>query len=102
MGSPLSGIRDHEAVPVAMHGEAPGDQVLASGSVFGESVAVAPGRDQASALHQRLQALGELAAIIAAQIHLADKLLVSGGVVRLPFNVPQNGLVGEHEISMRP
>ena len=51
----LSGIGDDEAVAVAMHGEPAGDQVLASRGVFGQGVAVAPGLDQARALHQRLQ-----------------------------------------------
>jgi hypothetical protein len=84
-----------------MHGKPPGYQVLASGSVLGESVSVAPRLDQACALHQRLQPLRKQAAIVAAQVQLAHQLLVSGGVVRLPFNVPQNGLIGKHDFSIR-
>ena len=96
-----SGIGDHETVAVAMHRQAAGDQVLARGGMFRQGVAVAPGLDQPSALHQRLQSFGELLPLLAAQIHLADELLVAGGVVRLAFDVPQDGLIGEHEISMR-
>ncbi len=93
---PLAGVGDDEAVAVAVHDEAARNQVLTGRGMFGQGVAVATGFDQASALDQRLQALGKLLALFAAQTHLADELLVSGGVVRLTFEVPQNGLIGEH------
>ena len=56
----LIGIGDDKAVAVAMHGEAAGDEVLASGGVGGEGVTVAAGLDEVGALHQRAQAFGEL------------------------------------------
>ncbi len=37
----LSRVRDDEAIAVAVHGQPPGDQVLASGGVLGQRVAVA-------------------------------------------------------------
>ena len=92
----LAGVGNDEAVAVAMHGQASGDEVLTGGGVLGESVAVAAGLDQASAFDQRLQAFGELLALVAAQAHLADELLESGRAVRLAFDVAQDGLVSEH------
>ncbi len=92
----LSRVRDDEAIAIAMHGEAARDEVLTGRGVVGKRVAVAPGFDEARALHQRLQAFGELLAFRAAQAHLAHELLVTGRVVRLAFDVAQNGLIGEH------
>ena len=89
-------IGNDEAVAVAMHGQASGDQVLVGGGVLGQGVAVAAGLDQPAALDQRLQALGKLLPLAAAQAHLADELLESGRVVRLAFDVAQDGLVSEH------
>ena len=84
-----------------MHREPSGDEVLASGGVLGQGVTIAAGFDQATALDQRCNPAGELPAILAAQVELADELLVSGGVVRLAFNVAQDGLVGEHDSRVR-
>ena len=98
-GTALVGIGDHEAIAIAMHGQAAGDQVLACGGVFREGIAIASGLDQPGALHQRLQAFGELLPLLAAQIHLADQLLVARGLVGLAFNMPQDGLIGEHVFS---
>ena len=92
----LPGIGDDEAVAVAMHGQASGDQVLLSGGVLREGIAIASGFDQAPAVDQRLQALGELLALAASQGHLADELLESRRAVRLAFDVAQDGLVSEH------
>ena len=97
----LPGIRDDEAVAVAMHGEAAGDEVLACGGVPGQRIAVAASLDQAAALDQRCNPAGELPAILATQVELADELLVSGRVVRLAFDVAQDGLVGEHGNTVR-
>ena len=91
----LARVGDDEAVAVAMHGQASGDQVLTGGGMLGEGVAVAAGFDQPPALHQRLQAFGELLPLVAAQAHLADELLVSGRAVRLAFDVAQDGLVSD-------
>ncbi len=63
----LSGVGNDEAVAVAVHGQASGDEVLVSGGVLGEGVAVARGFDQAPAFDQRLQPLGELLPLVAAQ-----------------------------------
>ena len=96
--SPLGGVGDDEAVAVAMHSQAAGDQVLASGGVLGQGVAISTSLDKAAALYQRLQEIGELLPLAAAQAHLADKLLESGRAVRLAFEVAQDGLVGDHVI----
>ena len=100
-GPPLVGIGDYEAVAVAMHGQTAGDQVLLCGGVFRQSVAVAPGLDQAGALHQSLQSFGELLPLLAAQVHLTNQLLVASRVVRLALDMPQDSLIGEHEVSTR-
>ena len=84
-----------------MHGEAAGDEVLAGGGVLGQRIAVAAGLDQAAALDQRCNPAGELPAILATQVELADELLVAGRVVRLAFDVAQDGLVGEHGNTVR-
>ena len=79
-----------------MHVQATGNQVQVRGGVFRQRVAIAAGFDQAAAVHQRLQALGQLLALAAPQAHLANQLLVSGGAMGLPFDVAQDGLVGNH------
>src|SRR5450755_2672390 len=96
-GAALVGIGNNEAVPITMHGEASGDQVLASSSVLGQGVAVAPGFNQASAFHQRLQSFCQLLTLLSPQVHLADQLLVARRAMRLPFNLPQDGLIGKHD-----
>ena len=50
-------------------------------------VMVAAGLDQASALDQRFQALGQLPPVFSPQAHLADELLVPRRVVWLAFDV---------------
>ncbi len=54
----LASIGDDEAIAVAMHRQASGDQVLMSGRMFGKRITVASGFDQPRALHQRLQPFG--------------------------------------------
>src|SRR5271165_2580581 len=95
-GAALAGVGDDEAVAVAVHRQASGDEVLAGGGVLGEGVAVTGGFDQAAGFDQRLQALGELLPLAAPQAHLADELLESGRAVGLAFDVAQDGLIGNH------
>ena len=96
-GAALPGVGDDEAVAVAVHGQASGDEVLVSGGVLGEGVAVARGFHQAAAFDQRLQPVGELLPLLAAQGHLADELLESGRAVRLAFDVAEDGGVSNHD-----
>ena len=96
-GAALPGIGDDEAITVAVHGQAPGDEILMGGSVLGEGVAVAPGFDQAPTFDQRLQSFGKLLPLVAAQGHLADQLLESGRTMRLAFDVAKDGGVSKHD-----
>ncbi len=86
-GAALGGVRHDEAVAVAMHAEAAGDEVLAGGGVLGQGVTVAAGLDEATALDQRFEALGKLLTLFTPQAHLAHELFVSGRVVWLAFDV---------------
>ncbi len=95
-GRPLIGIGDDEAVAVAVHGQAAGDEVLTGGGVLGQSVAVAAGFDELGTLHQGAQTLGELVSLLPAESHLTDKLFVARRMVGLALDVLENGLIGKH------
>ena len=96
----LSGIRDHEAVPVAMHGQASGDEILLR-RVLGQRETITTSLDQATAVHHRLQPFGELPPLVTTNAHFADELLVSRRAVRLALDVPKNGLVANQCVPSR-
>src|SRR5581483_9765885 len=64
--APLPGIWDDEAIAVAVHREASGDEVLVDSGVFGKRVTVTPGFDQACALDQSLKPFRKLLAFLTA------------------------------------
>ena len=76
----MADVRDYEAVAVAVHGQATGNQVLVRGGMLGRGITIAAGLDQAGTLHQRLQPFGELAPL------LARILVRPKGAVNRPVN----------------
>ena len=96
-GAALPRVGNDEAVTVAVHGQAPGDQVLMRGGMLGQGVAVASSFHQAPALDQGVQPVGKLLPLVATQGHLTDELLEPGRAVRLAFDVAEDGGVSEHE-----
>src|SRR5208282_4105167 len=89
---------DDEAKTIAVHGEAPGDQVLVRHGLR-QSVAVGVDLNQLSSGHQLLQTGIQLSASFAVQAEFADELFESGGTFGLAGNVIQDGGVREHGLS---
>jgi hypothetical protein len=76
----------HKAVAVAVHYQAPDDEVAIDG-FGGQRIAAALGLDEASAANQLFKQIVEAAAFSTAQAHFANELLVSGGVAGLSRDV---------------
>src|SRR5581483_9916689 len=82
--------RTHKSIAVAMNRKLAGNQILLGGS-RGERKAVAFGADKLAAIDQLLQAMLQIASVrAAAQAQLADKLLESGSLIRLPRDAREN------------
>ena len=88
-------IGDDEAEAIAMHAEAPGNQVFVRGGLR-ELVAVGVDRDELAALNQLVKMFVQLPSFFPVKAEFADELLISRLALPLPGDVGQDGGVGEH------
>src|ERR1700680_1499137 len=88
------GVGGDEPVAVAMHAQFSDKNVFARGSLRNR-VAVGIDLDQLTTAHQALQALGEFVARIAMESQLPHQLLEACGTFGLPFDLLEDGGIGE-------
>jgi hypothetical protein len=84
-----------EAVTVAVHAQAAGDQV-AGGGGGGQGIEIIFRLQQLPARDQVVQVLGEEAAVVAAQAEFVDELLEAGRAARLAADLGEDGGMGKH------